>query len=875
MEGANQSSGKTFGAFHDPIERFATIANVRPLLPIIAGPVNKIVCSVFDDISNEILMVALEHLGFFLPKNEQITKSEAYHALTRMMKIAQTMIDSNDTKPLIPLEKYPTEAIPADVEIRKTMEASIVLLNTIHGLIETRGVKYSKPGEVVAVVASVRARLCYVPASVFEDLAGAYVDMYKIIYPFFKEVESIAMSCDISELFPKSITRKLLLPLVVPQNRTVNKIVKLDEEEVTIAENWLFFTIFKGFLYSADTSAITSWDGIDKGEELAKPTIVLSKTDFGFTLKLEENIQRLVKAEAAKNPKWKAFEKKLMDEVNFYNSGSRMAQHAFQKTVKLLCQTSQGLGILQNQMRMNFKSGSITEAPTKFNQPNIAPNDYLTFLMMAFQVNDGGYKQIIRASHGSHPLGMFGVVDVSLLYDDNSYGSINTSPGSTPPKTIKLHFIKGDSDITTRVNSYYGTKYVVGNPKYPTTKGIPVLGTLSVFNSTEFTEFGNLGLSEDNLKSDTKKYLMELTAQDFNKFCYEVKWNHGAVPNSLPGIMYTLRHTIITTVGGMMAVGAYGLNPSNTSCNLSSANPQIEGAMSLIMEQGLKGFFGRAKPILGSKGYSFELTSSLAVTKGKALFNNKNQEMLRTSHKFAALEWISSEKTKRTLEGKISKRMTNLSNLHDVKKMIIDLESQNGTALYYLRPAFATPMGLNLPTSTVVSNKSAYNNAPVAFNVGYNVCCVNGQNWCTTEMDGVLDWKQHAIYKIILDKNRLWYNPETVKRWSTLGGKPTEGETHSTDEIVSALLSEVDEDEPVTTSTLNSYGLSKDVFDIIVTKLSILGRYENDGVEVYAEAADPSEEMNISDETQEFSKKRKPEEDFVGIMKKKKFTFDA
>ncbi|AAA88146.1 ORF43 [Ictalurid herpesvirus 1] len=829
------------GGAHD-MDRFDSLHETAAFLPIIQGPENKMICAFINPETKGILKVYPEHLGFFLEKIG--TEAE----LRAMVGIATAVMDSVDSEVVYtPDDSVAVSQLPTPellVEARR-------LLDVLAASVEKKRVKIGGGSTGVSyavVLARLETRVSWVPHNAFLELAQLYTTVYRNFYGLGDFLALVATSLHLDNIWPLAVTRKITTPLFVDTVKQEEVEMEVNGEQMVLSQKYVTFKAFKGFVLETDSEG-----GLSESDAADDPFLAES-----ITLKLEKNqmtkmmdrdlmLKTAILSIRDENPRIKRAKNniKLVDE--FFMGIDRMAQPAFVKLAKKLMGSAHMVAILQSTLRSSILSWGLNDVAgtnTTMSDPEL-----LNKLRRQTYVRMLADLSLLKVSRT--PMGMFSVKDVSVKLDDR-YWQGKKDATADQDKILQFYNQQGPTTFIEWLNKIGIESLEIPEKREPG-KVFPVNCLWSVYNSTEFTEFGTLTVNSTGkgaTQSGTKHNSCS-DLSDLGKFRYVVRATPGTPPASILGLMHLIRTALFGVVCVSIHMAGEFFAEENLDLELNSNNKAATTVMRKMGDQFFRGYFFNLGNDDKKVKSSFDMIFRVFGAKGRALLSRKdgNGPNLRRSNAFNGLEWLRKKvKARPELANNMRRAIRNLLERYDVQAMILDQAETR--SLYYLRPMFMTPFKTELQASTIISKKADFNNAPTLLHVNLTSVTISPTNThFTLPLAPIFNkWDQHKVYGIILEMNTNVYSQATRGTWTATGGGQFFGADVGIDSLMSSLLSQVSEDEPVTSELINMFSLDKVRYDTVVERLKALSRYEETEPPVYGEDLVLSRELEQSDE---------------------------
>uniref|UniRef100_A0AB33V998 ORF43 n=1 Tax=Latid herpesvirus 1 TaxID=3096545 RepID=A0AB33V998_9VIRU len=858
--------GDALGGFHD-MGRFETLMTVRPLLPVIQGPENRVICSMVNDRLKTIEVLLPEHFGYFL--NPTGTPTE----LRKLIAIAKGVLEdvSSDAPFVYPMGE-PSDAVGEGATEDMLGEARN-LLDRLVAAIPNKKVKLGGAKKTQTVLATrLSARNAWMPHTTFEELAQVYCTVYWDHYKLSNTPHIIAAGFHLDDAFPLETTKRVLTPLFVEKLLKEEREIEVEGETVVTTTKYLTFRAFKGFLMEVNSKGeMTQWDGKRDDGTVTEAVMGLDKTFITEALTKLGDLQRGVAELGKINPVYAApaQAQKLRD--SFFMTPERMNQPMFVKLAKTSFQSDIGIGVLQTLLRTCVMPWSVTDAPGI--TETMSDYEILDRLRQGFATRFDADLTLLNSS--KTPLGALGMRDVGVNMEDR-YWTLKHQPKKDSTETdnsMMLNNIPGNTMFSKLLNELGGRYDIVTRWDKPN-KIFPQTGLWSVYNSSEFTEFGTLAPPQVAGKavSTASKFTSCTDLSDFSKFKYIVKLTPAAPPSSVIILAHQVRLSIFGALGYAICSAGQFSQDETIDTELGPTKAMITVTKECC-DQFLRGFSFNYQKEIGSAMTSFELNLGVNSSKGRAIYNKSQANrsvLLHMSNYFkGGIEWLRDRVMRNTaLVSKLSKTVKGLLESYDVREMII--EESRERPIYYLRPFFMTPFKSEIPTISILTNKQAFNNSPFLLNTNNTVVTIpTSGTFCTVPMAPVFNsWDTHNVYGIVIENNARVYSVATRERWSKGGsGGRTMVTDDSIESLINSLLGQTCEGDPVTSADLNMFELEPVKYEAVKARLEAMGRYLETEPPVFGDGAaggsagaaapePPSCELNLKQYEDASSKKR-------------------
>ncbi|TXC12667.1 hypothetical protein DP148_27200, partial [Salmonella enterica subsp. enterica serovar Typhimurium] len=135
-------------------------------------PANRIVCSIINDTTKEILLLLPEHFGYFLEKTGKIQD------LIRLMAIGQGVLDTLDKDVFFSANNL-TIDMPKDVsDTAPFLTQARTMLDTLASVISQKKIKIGTANTQTSITARLMCKLAWTPHTVFLELCQVYTTLY-------------------------------------------------------------------------------------------------------------------------------------------------------------------------------------------------------------------------------------------------------------------------------------------------------------------------------------------------------------------------------------------------------------------------------------------------------------------------------------------------------------------------------------------------------------------------------------------------------------------------------------------------------------------------------------------------------------------------
>ncbi|AVP72218.1 ORF43 [Silurid herpesvirus 1] len=819
------------GGAHD-LDRFDSIKDTKPFLPVVQGPDNKLICAFINTATDEILKVYPEHLGFFLEKIG--TEPE----LRKMVGVARGVIAQVQEQKLFVADDK-VEIFDGTTE--ELLVAARGVLDELVTCIEQKRVQVAaganqSENSYPMLLLQLELRGAWAPHTAFLELAQMYTTIYQKHYGLGDFLTMVASMLHLDDVWPLATTKRILTPLFVDDLIQEDVEMMVNGAMRTLTERFIIFKPFKGFILETSSKGDLSESEALDNPELAK-TISL-KLDRAQMTKVGDRdaaLRAAILSINASTPAIRALKQELKTNEDFFMAIDRMAQPQFVKLAKKILSTTHMVAVLQSTLRscivpwgINDVSGTTT---------SMADTELLTKLRR--QVYARMFADFVLLRSAKVPMGALGIRDIGIKMEDKYWAPRKDTLGEQE-KILQLYHTQGMTLGVEWMNKI-GLEPVEIRPQREPGRVFPVTCLWSVYNGTEFTEFGTLtaGAGGKGTATGGAKY-GTVDMNDHSKFKYVFKGTPAAPPASIIGLVHMGRMALMGVVGVSIYMAGEFSGDENLNLDLISSNRATTSIMRKMGERFFTGYFFNIKADDQLVKSSFSTTFGVFGSKGRAFLNkrspNESGPLSRSAHFNNKLEWLRRKVIANpALVKQMSRNINALIERYDTRAMVLDqVETKS---LFYLRPILMTPYRTEIPMTTILSKRGDFSNSPVLLHTNMLVASISATSlYFTLPQAPVFNkWDQHQVYGVIIEHNRGVYSEATRASWSTMGGAQSLGTDTGVDSLMCSLLAQVCDDEPVTSEMINMFSLDRARYTAVVERLAATGRFQETEPRVYGD----------------------------------------